>query len=64
MFLWVPSHSEIQGNENSDDLARIRSSNLFLGPEPAIPVSPLVGGLKVKEWLTNKHYKNGLLHCM
>jgi hypothetical protein len=32
-------------------------SNLFLGSEPVIPISPWVGRLKIKEWMTPKHSK-------
>jgi hypothetical protein len=55
MLLWVPGHSGIQGNEDADALVRKGGNNSFLGPEPVIPVSPCVGGRKIKEWLVRKH---------
>jgi hypothetical protein len=55
--LWVPGHSGIQGNQDEDTLAMKGSSNLLLGSEPAIPISPCVGSLKIKEWITKKHSK-------
>ena len=33
---WVPGHSKIHGNEQADELARIGSSTVFTGAEPAI----------------------------
>lgn len=55
--LWVPGHIGIQGNQNADTLAMKGSSNPVLGSEPAIPNSPCVSSLKIKEWMTKKHSK-------
>jgi len=30
---WVPGHAEVQGNENTDKLARDISLQKFVGPE-------------------------------
>jgi hypothetical protein len=61
MLLWVPGHSAIQGNVDADALAKNGLSILFLGPEPAIiiklTISPYVGMLIIKEWLTKKPYR-------
>jgi hypothetical protein len=54
-FFWALSHCGIQGNDYPDALAMDRSSSLFLGPEPAISISPCVSRLKVKEWLQERH---------
>jgi hypothetical protein len=51
MLLWVPSHYEIQGDEDADVFAREGLCHSFLGPEPAISVPLCVGRLKVKDWL-------------
>jgi ribonuclease HI len=48
MLLWVPGQSGIQGNEDADALTRKGSGNPLLGLEPAIPVSPCVGRLKMR----------------
>jgi hypothetical protein len=54
MLLWVPGHSGVQDNEDTDALATKGLSNLFLSSEPAIPILPCVGRLKI-EWLKEIH---------
>lgn len=36
---WVPAHSEIEGNEVADDLAKLGLQDPFYGPEPAFGIS-------------------------
>ena len=38
-LFWFPGHAGVQGNEISDELARVGSVLMFLGPEPALGVS-------------------------
>jgi ribonuclease HI len=38
-LVWVPGHSGFAGNEIADGLAREGSSDNFIGPEPALPLS-------------------------
>jgi hypothetical protein len=57
ILLCVPGHRRIQGNEDADTLAREVLSSSFLGPEPAISISPCVGRLKIEQWLIKKHSK-------
>lgn len=38
-LLWVPGHSDIEGNERADELARNGSEHPFVGPPPAVGVS-------------------------
>ena len=35
-LLWVPGHSNIEGNETADVLARQAASLDFIGPQPAL----------------------------
>lgn len=41
-LIWVPGHSNIEGNEKADELARLGSNSPFVGPLPIVPV-PLSG---------------------
>src|ERR1700744_542293 len=36
LLTWVPGHSGTHGNERADELARIGSSTVFTGAEPAV----------------------------
>jgi hypothetical protein len=40
---------------DADDLASKGSSNPFLGLKPVAPISPCVGRVKIKKWLTKVH---------
>jgi hypothetical protein len=39
-------------------MAREGSINLFLGPKPAPSISSGFGGLMIREWLKEKHFKH------
>jgi hypothetical protein len=54
---WVPCHSGIQANKEADSSAGKESSNAFLGPEPAVPISLCVGRLNIKNWLNKIHFE-------
>lgn len=64
-LLWVPGHSSIAGNEWADELARTGASHEFIGPEPAIPISPCWMKLKISSWASNQHkeYWSSLESC-
>jgi hypothetical protein len=48
-ILLGPVHSGIQGKEDTDALARKGPRDPFVGPEPAVPVSPCVWKFTIKK---------------
>ena len=48
---WVPGHTGIQGNERADQLARQASTQDFVGPEPALPISHTVVKTAIRRWV-------------
>ena len=51
---WVPGHAGIQGNEEADHLARIASSEMYIGPEPSLPVSHTVIKTAMRDWASKQ----------
>ena len=51
---WVPDHSNIEGNDIADSLARKGSSNSFVGPEPYIGVPWSTIKSCIDKWLYDK----------
>ena len=47
---WGPGHAGIQGNEQADGLACIGGSEMFIGPEPALPISHTVIKTAMRDW--------------
>ena len=39
LLTWVPGHSDIDGNETADKLAKQGATTAYMGPEPALPIS-------------------------
>lgn len=35
---WVPGHSNVEGNETADDLAKTGALSQLIGPEPALRI--------------------------
>lgn len=54
-IVWVPGHAGIAGNERADDLARLGSGKEFVGPEPALPISPSWMKRKISSWADSAH---------
>lgn len=56
-LIWVPGHTEIEGNEEADRLARAGSEGLPIGCEPTIPVGPAYAR-KILETKLAKNFQN------
>ena len=54
-LMWVPGHSDIEGNERADTLAKNGAHTLCELPEPAVPVSYSRCRLEVRYWVQTKH---------
>ena len=52
---WIPGHSEVEGNDIADELARRGSDTSFTGPEPAIGIGPSLIPASIKRCFKNKH---------
>jgi hypothetical protein len=52
---WIPGHAGVRGNEITDRLARGRSGQRFIGPEPFLGVSRQNIRRKLKRWMKNQH---------
>ena len=56
-LMWVPGHSDIDGNEEADILAKTGAHSLCEIPEPAVPVSYRRCRLEVRYWIVKEHCK-------
>ena len=56
-LMWVPGHSNIDGNEEADTLAKTGAHKTYELPEPAVPVSYRKCRLEVRKWVTKEHAK-------
>jgi ribonuclease HI len=54
-LVWIPGHSGIQGNIEADRLARIGSSNTFVGPEPCLGIDRKHFRERTDVWAYEKH---------
>ena len=45
-LLWVPGHSNIDGNETADELAKQAALMDYVGPEPALGLSLQISNMK------------------
>ena len=64
-LLWVPSHSNIEGNEKADELAKIGALSAYLGPEPATgtPTSSTRRKINVLRDQMSLSYWNNYMGC-
>lgn len=49
-IVWIPGHSNMEGNERADSLAKEGANKAFLGPEPAIGISSNTAKLAINAW--------------
>ena len=56
-IMWVPGHSDIDGNEEADTLAKSGAYKLWEIPEPAVPISYRKCRLEVRYWIEKEHAK-------
>jgi ribonuclease HI len=54
-LVWVPGHEGVAGNETADQLAKIGSEQLFIGPEPACGISMGVAIRTIRDWANMSH---------
>lgn len=55
--VWVPGHSNIDGNENADELAREGSSSEPISTTPCIPLSKRWARSTIVEWGNRSHHR-------
>ena len=56
-LMWVPGHSNIDGNEEADILAKSGAFKVWEIPEPAVPISYRKCRLEVRYWMEREHVK-------
>jgi ribonuclease HI len=49
-MIWVPGHKGTEGNETSDQLAKLGSKCPFKGPKPACDISAGIAKKGVRDW--------------
>ena len=54
---WIPGHSNFQGNERADGLARMASDSVVSGPEPFLPVTSCRIKTAIRDWCRARHCK-------
>jgi hypothetical protein len=56
-LIWMPGHRGIEGNETDDQLARLGSECLFMGPEAVCGISAGIAKKAVRDWTNRDHKK-------
>jgi ribonuclease HI len=57
-LIWVPGHSNVEGNERADELARLGSTSKECGPEPFVPIPQSLCNLALKDWIRAEHVRH------
>ena len=60
-LLWVPGHSNIDGNETADELAKQATLMDYVGPEPALGLSLMNIKYEISQWSVqeqNRRWRN------
>ena len=57
-LMWVPGHSDIEGNEEADTLAKTGAHTVCTMPEPAVPISYRRCRLEARLWTKKEHSKD------
>jgi len=66
-LLRVPGHSNTEGNEAADNLAKQAATTQYIGPEPALGLSTITTGSKIRQQALNEHNKlwnNAIIRLM
>jgi len=63
--LWNPGHSNIEGNEIADSLAKQAATTDFTGPEPVLGLSVTTVSNTVRQWSVQEQNKkwNNIQSC-
>lgn len=58
---WIPAHSDYDGNELADRLAKAATELVCTGPEPMVPISIATCKMEISNWADAEHNKSWAL---
>ena len=61
-LLWVSGHSNIDGNENTDELTKQAALMDYVGPEPALGLSLANVKREISQWSVQEHNRRWAQH--